>query len=55
MNTIHLSDSELTIVRHAMRSYLNSFGHDEADVVALIKQVIARLSSAEREPSAPQN
>ncbi len=49
MNTIHLSDSELTMVRHAMRSYLNSFGHDEADVVALIKQVIGKLAEAEKD------
>ena len=46
MQTIHLSESELGLVRHAMQAYLNSFGHDEADVVARIKQVISRLSEA---------
>jgi len=46
MKTIHLSENELGLVRNAMRAYLNSFGHNEADVVASIKQVIARLSAA---------
>lgn len=46
MKTIHLSESELRLVRNAMHAYLNSFGHNEADVVASIKQVIARLSAA---------
>lgn len=46
MKTIHLSDSELALVRNAMHAYLNSFGHNEADVVTSIKQVIARLSAA---------
>lgn len=46
MKTIHLSDEELRLVRNAMHAYLNSFGHNEADVLASIKQVIARLSAA---------
>lgn len=46
MKTIHLSESELGLVSNAMRAYLNSFGHNEADVVTSIKQVIARLSAA---------
>lgn len=46
MKTIHLSESDLALVRHAMQGYLNSFGHDEADVRVSIKQVIARLSVA---------
>ncbi|HET6627186.1 MAG TPA: hypothetical protein VFG63_12430 [Nocardioidaceae bacterium] len=46
MNTVHLSDNELVLVRNAMHAYLTSFGHDEADVVAHIKQVLARLSAA---------
>ncbi len=52
MNTIHLSDSELTLARHAMQAYLHSFGHNEADVLAAIKQVIAKFAAAteDREP-----
>jgi hypothetical protein len=46
MKTIHLTESELVLVHNAMRAYLNSFGHNEADVVARIKQVLVRLSAA---------
>ena len=46
MKTIHLSESELALVRNAMRAYLNSFGHDEADVVTDIKRVLVRLAAA---------
>jgi len=53
VNTIHLTDAELVMARHAMTAYLRSFGHDEADTLALIKAVIARLAAASREPDAP--
>lgn len=46
MKTIHLSERELELTRHAVRAYLNSFGHDEADVVHDIKQVLVRLATA---------
>ena len=49
MNTIHLTDEELEITRHAMTAYLHSFGHDEADTVALIRAVLARLAAAQPE------
>ena len=55
MKTIHLSESELDLVRHAMRAYLNSFGHDEADVVERIKQVLAHLSTpTDDQPERPE-
>ena len=43
MQTIELSDDELRILRAALRSYLEDFGHDEADVLRAIKQLIAKL------------
>lgn len=46
MKTIHLTETDLALVRHAMQAYLTSFGHDEADVRVSIRQVIARLSMA---------
>jgi len=49
VNTIHLSDAELALVRHAVQGYLNSFGHNEADVVELVKQVLAKLAAAEHD------
>jgi hypothetical protein len=53
VNTIHLTDAELDMARHALSAYLRSFGHDEADTSALIKAVIAKLAAASREPDAP--
>jgi hypothetical protein len=53
VNTIHLTDAELEMARHGMTAYLRCFGHDEADTLAVIKAVIARLAVASREPDAP--
>jgi hypothetical protein len=53
MNTVHLSDVELALARHAMQAYLRSFGHDEADTVQQIKSVIAKLDAAENESDDP--
>ncbi len=50
MNTVHLSDEELEIARHGLTAYLHSFGHDEADTVALIRAVLARLAAAQSDP-----
>jgi hypothetical protein len=33
-----------------MTAYLRSFGHDEADTVAAIRAVLARLAAAQPEP-----
>jgi hypothetical protein len=43
MHVIELTDEELTLVRAALRSYLDDFGHDEADVLRRIKALIAKL------------
>lgn len=49
MNTVHLTDAELELARHAMQAYLRAFGHGEADTVEEIKHVIAKLQAAEPE------
>ncbi len=46
MPTIELTDEELRIVRAALRSYLEDFGHDEADVLRLVKRTLAKLPEA---------
>jgi hypothetical protein len=43
MHTIELTDEELRIVRNALQSFLEDFGHDEADVLRSIKSVLAKL------------
>jgi hypothetical protein len=47
VHTIELTDDELRLVLAALRSYLEDFGHDEADVLRAIKQVLAKLPSDE--------
>lgn len=53
MNTIHLTDAELTLARHGMSAYLRTFGHDEADTVELIKSVLGKLRAAESDEEPP--
>ena len=43
MHKIELNDEELRLVRNALQSFLEDFGHDEADVLRSIKQVLAKL------------
>ncbi|HEY3105912.1 MAG TPA: hypothetical protein VGJ49_03850 [Gaiellaceae bacterium] len=47
MQTIELTNDELRLVRAALHSYLEDFGHEEADVLRAIKQVLAKLPPAE--------
>ncbi|WP_169312937.1 hypothetical protein [Intrasporangium calvum] len=49
MNTVHLTDAELALTQNAMHAYLSTFGHDEADVRAQVRQVIAKLEAAEHD------
>jgi hypothetical protein len=43
MHTIEMTEEELRLVRAALVSYLEDFGHDEADVLRAVKAIIARL------------
>lgn len=43
MHTIELSDEDLKLVHAALHSYLDDFGHEEADLLRSIKAVIAKL------------
>ena len=43
MHTIELTDEDLRILQAALHSYLDDFGHDEADVLRQIKALIAKL------------
>ena len=46
MHTIELSDEELRLVVAAVRSYLDDFGHEEADLLRKIKELLQKLQSA---------
>ena len=43
MHTIELTDAELRMLHAALHSYLDDFGHEEADVLRRIKQLLAKL------------
>jgi len=43
MHTIELTDEELRVVRNALQSFLEDFGHDEADILRSIKKVLVKL------------
>jgi hypothetical protein len=43
MHTIELNDDELRLLHAALRSYLDDFGHEEADVLRKIKELLGKL------------
>ena len=47
MHTIELTDDDLRLVHAALHSYLDDFGHEEADVLRSIKQLLAKLPRPE--------
>ncbi|MGH3716378.1 MAG: hypothetical protein ACRDT4_23395 [Micromonosporaceae bacterium] len=47
MYTVELSYDELRIARSALRSYLNDFGHDEVDVLRVVKRLLAKINDVE--------
>ena len=49
MHVLELTDDELRLLRAALRSFLDDFGHEEADVVARIRALIAKVPEAEPE------
>ena len=46
--TIDLTTDELKLVRNALHSYLDDFGHEEADVLREIKELLEKLPYHER-------
>jgi hypothetical protein len=45
VHTIELQDDELQLLHAALHSYLDDFGHEEADVLRRIKALLAKLPS----------
>jgi hypothetical protein len=42
-HSIELNDHELRLVQSALHAYLDDFGHEEADVLRELKQLLAKL------------
>jgi hypothetical protein len=47
MANVDLTDAELWLLRNALHAFLDDFGHEEADVVARIQALLAKLSAAD--------
>jgi hypothetical protein len=43
MNTFELTDEELRLLVSAVRSYLDDFGHEEADLLRRLKELLRKL------------
>ena len=42
-HTLELTDEELRLLQAALHAYLDDFGHEEADVLRRIKELISKL------------
>jgi hypothetical protein len=42
-HTLVLNDDELRLLKAALHSYLDDFGHEEADVLREIKELVDKL------------
>ncbi|MFL5960959.1 MAG: hypothetical protein ACJ75G_11925 [Gaiellaceae bacterium] len=52
MTTIELTPDELRLLREALHSFLDDFGHEEIDVVRKIKALLAKLPEEASSPAA---
>jgi hypothetical protein len=43
MHTIELNDDELKLLRAALRSYFDDFGHDQQDLLRQIRALLDKL------------
>ena len=46
-HTLELTDEDLRLLRAALHSYLDDFGHEESDLLRRIKALIAKLPGNE--------
>jgi len=46
-HTLELNDDDLRLLHAALHSYLDDFGHEEADVLRRIKEILAKLPAAD--------
>jgi len=52
MHTIELTAEELRLVREAIRSFLDDFGHDEQDVVNALRALLAKIEASSAQAGA---
>jgi hypothetical protein len=47
VHVLELTDDELRLLRAALHSFFDDFGHEEADVVARIRALMSKLPEVE--------
>jgi hypothetical protein len=47
VHSLELTDDELRLLRAALHSYLDDFGHKESDILREIKALLAKLPGVE--------
>ena len=47
MPNLELTERELVLVRAALRSFLEDFGHEEADLLRELKELLRKLPEPE--------
>jgi len=45
VHTIELTDDELDLLRQAVKSFLDDFGHEQEEIVIRIEALLERLES----------
>ncbi|MDQ2910043.1 MAG: hypothetical protein M3R39_03365 [Actinomycetota bacterium] len=45
-HTIEINEEDLRLLQAALHAYLDDFGHEEADVLRQIKELLAKLPTA---------
>jgi hypothetical protein len=43
MHSFEVTDEELRLLREALRSFMDDFGHEEIDVIRSIQALLAKL------------
>ena len=46
MHTIQLTDDELGLLREALKSFLDDFGHEQMDILRRVEALLAKLDAA---------
>jgi hypothetical protein len=52
MTTIELNPDQVQLMRSALHSFLDDFGHDEEEVIRRIKELLAKLPEDSPSPAA---
>jgi hypothetical protein len=46
MNAIQLDDEELRLLREAVKTFMDDFGHEEQDIVNALRALLAKIEAA---------